>query len=139
MYKPQKLFWEEKFSTGEPNLDFQHKYLFETFNKLGDAIAEEQGVENIKAILGRLKFYADWHFAKEEECFDHYKCPSAQVNKNAHTAFKDMFSIYHEEYFKTGGSHELAIRVHESLADWLTKHILVVDTSLHACIHKMKE
>lgn len=139
MYTPRKIFWEEKFSTGDGNLDFQHKYLFETFNKLSDAIAEEQGQESIRAILGRLKFYSEWHFAKEEECMDHHKCPSAQINKNAHADFRELFTAYNEEYIKTGGSQELIIRVHESLSDWLTRHILVVDTNLYACIHKTKK
>ena len=138
MYKPQKLFWEEKFSTGDANLDFQHKYLFETFNKLSDAIASEQGGENISAILGRLKFYSDWHFSKEEDCMERHQCPSAQVNKDAHAAFREMFNSYYQEYVKAGGSRELVIRVHESLADWLTRHIMVVDITLRTCIHKKK-
>jgi hemerythrin len=136
MYTPQKLYWEDKFSTGDENLDFQHKYIFETFNKLGDAIAQDQGMESISAILNRLKFYADWHFAKEEERMEHYNCPAAKSNKEQHAAFMEMFGAYYDELLKTGGSQELIIRVYESLADWLTKHILVVDTSLRASIHK---
>lgn len=139
MYKPHKLFWDEKFSTGDPALDFQHKYMFETFNKLSDAIAAAQGNESVSVILGRLKFYSDWHFKKEEECFNLHQCPSAKTNIDAHANFRELLAAYSEDYEKTGGSQELAIRIHESLADWLTRHILVVDTTLRACIHKKEQ
>lgn len=136
MYQPHKLFWEDKFSTGDETLDFQHKYLFETFNKLGDAIARDEGAEHISAILGRLRFYSDWHFAKEEECMERHRCPMAQANQRAHENFRELFAAYYDEYAKTGGSRELAIRIHESLSDWLTHHVLAVDSSLRACVHK---
>jgi hemerythrin len=139
MDAPQKLYWEDRFSTGDANLDFQHKYIFETFNKLSDAIADESAGESINVILGRLKFYSDWHFGKEEECMDRYKCPAAQVNKNAHDAFRVMFNKYYDEYVKTGGSLDLVISVHKSLSDWLVNHILGVDISLYPCIHGQKK
>jgi hemerythrin len=139
MEAPQKVYWNEKFSTGDESLDFQHKYIIDTFNKLSDAIADEHEEETVRTILGRLKFYSTWHFEKEEACMDHYKCPAAQANKNAHAAFTQMFNAYHEEYIVTGGSQELAIKVHKSLLDWLTNHILAVDTQLYPCIHERKE
>jgi len=138
MYTSQKIFWEEKFSTGDVNLDFQHKYIFETFNKLSEAIAEEQDQKHISAILGRLRFYSDWHFAKEEECMENCKCPAAQANKDGHVVFREMFNNYYQEYVRTGGSREILIRAHGSLADWITQHILFVDTNLYACIQKSK-
>lgn len=139
MYEPQKIYWEDRFSTGEENLDFQHKYLFETSNKLGDAIQAESGNEIISVILGRLQFYADWHFGKEEECMEHYRCPAAEVNKKSHAAFMDIFNNLHEEYIKSGGSLELAIKIHETLLGWLTNHIIGVDTRLRPCIHRTKQ
>lgn len=136
MYSPRKLYWEEKLSTGDDNLDFQHKYLFETFNKLGDALMARHGKEAVSAIISRLKFYADWHFGKEEECMAKYACPAAQANKTAHAAFMDMFARYFEEYEQTGGSEELAIQIHESLSEWFVNHVGAIDTKLHPCIHK---
>ncbi len=138
MYAPKKLFWEEKYSVGEENLDFQHQYLFETFNKLGEAIAQEEGENSVGVILGRLKFYADWHFAREEECMARYHCPAAETNRRAHEAFREIFAAYYEEYASGGGSKELARRIHESLSDWLENHILKVDSSLRDCTHSSK-
>ena len=131
----KKLYWEDSLKTGDDSLDFQHKYLFDTFNKLGDAISLEQGTENINTILGRLKFYAEWHFGKEEACMERHNCPIAQTNKKAHTTFLDMFNLYHKEYNQSGGSIDLAVKIHETLADWLLKHVIGIDTKLYPCIH----
>lgn len=136
MYEPKQLYWEDRFKTGDDDLDFQHKYLFETFNKLGDAIYTEHGKEAVNAILERLKFYAEWHFGKEEACMNRYNCPVAQTNKTAHAVFLNMFGKYYEEYQKAGSSTELAVKIHESLSDWFVNHVASIDAKLHPCIHK---
>lgn len=136
MYSPKKLYWEDSMKTGDNNLDFQHKYLFETFNKLGDAILHDQGKETVNTIIGRLKFYAEWHFGKEEECMERYNCPVAQSNKAAHVTFIELFTEYYDEYQQTGGSEELAVKIHESLSEWFLNHVVGTDTKLHPCIHK---
>ncbi len=134
MYVPKKLYWEDRLATGDNNLDFQHKYLFETFNKLGEALLAQKGKEAVSVILSRLKFYAEWHFEKEEECMERHKCPVAQTNQKAHAAFMEMFSRYYDEYQQTGGSEELAAKMHESLSEWFVKHVDAVDTQLRPCI-----
>jgi hemerythrin len=136
MYSPKKLYWEDGLKTGDPNIDFQHKYLFDTFNKLGDAIIRDQGKDNINTIIERLKFYAEWHFGKEEKCMDDHQCPIAEKNKSAHAFFLDMLNKYYEEYNQAGGSTELAIKIHETLSDWFLNHVLKTDTNLYPCIHK---
>ena len=138
MYSPKKLYWEDKLQTGDSNLDFQHKYLFETFNKLSDAIFANQGQEAISAILDRLKFYAEWHFGKEEECMAKYHCPAAEKNRRAHETFTEKIRVYQKEYEESGGSSELATRIHEDLADWIVNHIMAVDTQLYPCVHQIK-
>jgi hemerythrin len=47
-----------------------------------------------------------------------------------------MFNKYYEEYQQTGGTDELAVKIHESLSDWFVNHVTAVDTKLHPCIHK---
>jgi len=136
MYTPKPLSWDPSLSTGDTSLDNQHKYLIETLNKLGSAIEDNYGRENITRILGMLKFYADWHFGKEEECMTLYECPAAEKNKKAHRAFIQKFGKYYDEYLELGGTNELALKIHESIADWIVNHILVVDSELYLCIHK---
>ncbi|MBP6209264.1 MAG: hemerythrin family protein [Anaerolineales bacterium] len=136
MYTPKLLQWDFSLTTGDEVLDNQHKYLIEILNKLGTAILDGYGKENIIRILGTLKFYADWHFGKEEQCMEAYHCPAADKNKRAHSAFIEKFNRYHKEYLDSGGSDDLALKIHESIYDWIVGHILTVDSELYPCIHK---
>lgn len=136
MYTPKPLSWNISLTTGDTSLDNQHRYLIETLNKLGSAIEDNYGRENITRILAMLKFYADWHFGKEEECMTLYECPAAEKNTKAHRAFIQKFDKYYGEYLEVGGTDELALKIHESISDWIVSHILVVDSELYPCIHK---
>lgn len=136
MYTPKPLAWDPSLTTGDVTLDNQHKYLIETLNKLGSAIEDNYGRENITRILAMLKFYADWHFGKEEECMILYECPAAEKNKKTHSAFIQKFNKHHDEYIESGGTDELALKIHETISDWIISHILVVDSELYSCIHK---
>jgi hemerythrin len=81
MYTPKPLQWDDALSTGDETLDNQHKYLVETLNNLGEAINKGHSADALARILGRLRFYAGWHFGREEECFETYHCPAAEKTK----------------------------------------------------------
>lgn len=135
MYTPKPLQWDDALSTGDETLDNQHKYLVETLNSLGEAINEGHGVDMIARILGRLRFYAGWHFGREEECFETYHCPAAEKNKKAHEGFITKFDNIHETFREAGGSVELALTIHQEISDWIVNHIMTVDGELYPCIH----
>jgi hemerythrin len=135
MYIPKPLVWDDALNTGENSIDNQHKYLVDTLNKLGTAINENHGAEELSRILGILRFYSGWHFGKEEDCMEAYHCPAAGKNKKAHAVFITKFDSYQAEFDQTGGSVELALKIHEEISDWIVNHILMVDGELYPCIH----
>ncbi|MCB0102424.1 MAG: hemerythrin family protein [Anaerolineales bacterium] len=135
MYTPKILEWDEALSTGDSSVDEQHKYLVETLNSLGTAILDGHGTEAIARILGRMRFYAGWHFDREEECFEKYQCPAAEMNKNAHAAFVEKFDRYHKRFHDAGGSNDMALKIHQEITDWIVNHIMRVDGELYPCIH----
>jgi hemerythrin len=135
MYNPRKLTWDDALTTGNMEIDAQHKFLIDTFNELGDAIQQGSGMDNISKILGVLRYYADWHFGKEEECMESYGCPAAKINKIAHQVFIEKSGRYQKEYESSGSSNELALHIHAELSDWIVNHILAVDGQLYASIH----
>jgi len=135
MYTPKSLKWDDALNTGDETLDNQHKYLVETLNSLGEAINQGQGTDALARILGRLRFYAGWHFGREEECFETYQCPAAEKNKKAHAVFIEKFDKYYEKFHEAGGSKEMALKIHEEISDWIVNHIMMVDGELYPCIH----
>lgn len=135
MYNPRRLIWDDALTTGDMEIDTQHKFLIDTFNELGDAIQHGSGKDNIAKILGVLRNYADWHFVKEENCMESYHCPAAKINKIAHEVFIEKTSRYQKEYESLGDSTELALHIHAELSDWIVNHIIAVDGQLYPCIH----
>ncbi len=135
MYTPRKLAWDNALTTGELELDAQHRYLIDIFNDLGKAIEEGHSETEMERILGIMRFYVGWHFGREEDCMVKFNCPAAGKNKNAHEVFIEKFNKFHAEYERSRGSPELALRIHEELSNWIVNHILAVDGQLYPCIH----
>jgi len=135
MYTPRKLVWDDALTTGDTEIDAQHKFLIDKFNELGDAIQDGPGIDSINKILGVLRYYADWHFGREEDCMESYHCPAAKTNKIAHEVFMEKTSRYQKEYELSDNSKELALHIHAELSDWIINHILAVDGQLYHCIH----
>ena len=133
MYLPKELYWRDEMTTGIVELDAQHKYLIDTFNDLGHSITGRYDAEDINKVLKMMKFFVEMHFSKEEECMERYHCPFAEKNVKAHAVFTQKLRGYQKEFEQTGGSLELAIKIHQELTDWIVNHILAVDTKLLGC------
>jgi len=131
MYIPKVLVWKDEMTTGVVEIDAQHKYLIDFFNDLGHSIQKRYDSEDVSKVLKVMKFYAEWHFGKEEECMAHYHCPAAQKNSKAHVVFVEKLHEFQKEFERSGGSIELAANIHEELTNWIVNHIMVVDTQLY--------
>ncbi|QQR75450.1 MAG: hemerythrin family protein [Holophagales bacterium] len=125
-----RVTWDASFATGVRAIDVQHKLLIEIINDLGDAIAHGKGSAEISRVLGFLKYYSSWHFEREEECMERHRCAAAEVNKKAHCQFVMTFIALEEEFRASGGSPELALRMHRELTSWMVRHIRGVDLEL---------
>jgi hemerythrin len=135
MPAPQKIFWDEKLRTGDPNLDNQHKALFGMFNQLADTIENGADKEYVGNILNTLDFYSEWHFSHEENCMEKHRCLVAGKNKAAHAQFKEKIKRYQRE-FENGAEdlEDFALRLHGEIAEWFRGHILAVDTRLRPLV-----
>ncbi len=133
--RPNKIAWDEALSTGDDNLDNQHKVLIGIFNDLANIIESGADKDNVSKILLALKYYAGWHFACEEDCMEKYQCPAAGGNKRGHTFFIQRLEHYEQEFYGAGNMTEFALQVHNDLARWIYIHILEIDTHLYHSIH----
>jgi hemerythrin len=138
MYSPTLLSWDESLSTGNRDLDTQHKYLIEICNDLATAIEKNRGPKITGMVLDILMFYAESHFKKEEDCMQRYRCAAAERNQKAHGTFLETLKAYQSEHEACQPPVELAIRIHEYLTTWIISHIAHVDTQLHSAIHQNK-
>ncbi len=103
--------------------DTQHQVLFE----LLDQVAEEGSAVEI---LGRLKYYAENHFALEEEYMLQLDYPGRDAHVRAHDRFREELA----EISMDASTHDAVARqiISTFLREWLTRHIFTIDKELEA-------
>lgn len=130
--------WNDRFASGEREIDDQHIMLFDFVNILEDRINDHpNNPMERKEIAQRLQFLRQYvlvHFEYEENCMFKHKCAAAHSNKQAHDDFIAYFTNFMQTFEAEGPTVAVMTDLHTTLADWLTNHILNTDTSLRRCI-----
>jgi hemerythrin len=130
------LTWDESMSTGLPQLDAHHREIFARYNELSEALEHGGGAGRAATgeMLDFLQFYAAWHFEREEECMEHYGCPVAEANRQAHAHFIAVFGQIYEMWQESDTDLALVQKTYEELGDWFVNHIMRIDTQLLPCV-----
>lgn len=127
--------WDESLSTGVENIDAQHKMLVEKLNEFSQVMTNAQARETAGEVIDFIRFYAAWHFEREEDCMNEYQCPVAAQNKQAHKEFLATFDEFYEQWQVEGMDAELVESTYQELANWVEMHIRHIDTHLRKCVH----
>ncbi|MFN3678809.1 hemerythrin family protein [Thermosynechococcus sp.] len=122
--------WTDELKTGVAMIDAHHRELVEAVNDLAGAINRGEGRGAIQRLLAFLKYYAEWHFEKEEACAQQAQCPLAETNCQAHRQFLTLLKDFQSAYRQFPEDESLATRLHESLANWLVSHIMKIDKKI---------
>ena len=128
--------WEKRYATGDESVDKQHQMLFEFFNEFEDCVKQGKGKEFLKETFPLLESYAAAHFKYEEQCMQVHHCPAADENKAAHQTFVLKLDEIKKKYQTGQYDDETIAQVHHFVEDWITQHIIGLDTQLRACIKK---
>jgi len=132
--------WTEKFETGNPLLDAQHRMLIsyinrlEEFGRLRNPSPEE--LDLFLRVLEFLETYALTHFKDEEECMARFRCPAYRENKQAHSEFLDFFRGFSRRLKLEGCQPELVQELYLACVVWIQRHILRIDVQLKASIQQ---
>lgn len=127
------IAWSEDYATGEPEVDKQHKMLFQYLNDLEEHMAKGVSEEFLKNFLDALGIYTRSHFCYEEICMRRRKCPSAKQNKEQHDKLLAAYVQFCERFEAQGVSADLVEKLHAFLVSWLKNHIMKTDMQLKAC------
>ena len=140
IFKPFMLLWSEKFSTGSPTIDEQHRQLIRYLNQFEGLLVQtnptREEIAFISQFLDFLEDYINSHFSYEEQCMESYRCPAHQKNKQAHENFRQMFQRFKAHAKKEGFRTEMLIELNQTINAWVQDHILRVDTELKPCLPK---
>jgi hemerythrin-like metal-binding protein len=133
------LVWKDIYNTGLEDIDNHHKSIFKQINKLSERVEKGEGLQTVGAFIKFMGSYVRLHFIIEERCMKRYTCPLADKNKEAHTKFLDAFNRFQQRLNTEGVSESLVMEVHDVAENWLTNHIIRIDTKLQESVEEQKD
>ena len=120
--------WEDQYSVGIPELDEQHRYLFQLGNEISGIRDGQSG-----SFVMKLYEYARINFKTEEHHMEAVGFPELEAHKKAHESFvTDLNRITHG--FPHGSKEELKIFLYA----WLVNHILWEDNKYFIYANNLK-
>lgn len=121
----------EKYMTGIPNIDREHKMLFDIIEEAFRMVESEESeniYDEIMDLLDDLEEYTTVHFASEEAYMESINHPYLYIKqqKTAHAIFIDkMHDRYNGEMLEN--HKEFLEEMLDFLYSWLSNHILKMD------------
>lgn len=125
----EAFVWEERFATGIPLVDAQHKRLLELVNRLGHR-GMDSAADGLPEMIAEVRAYADYHFRSEEAVWKRGGV-AAKVqasHRRLHLDFSHRIAALEQDFAEQ--PQELARLLHEFLCSWLVMHILGEDQEL---------
>ena len=117
--------WSDEFSVGIPEIDIQHKALFDLGNLLNDAIRSRRGSAACLDILRQLVDYTRIHFALEESLMRVANYRGFDDHKALHVQLIDEVEVLQQKV--EAGKAAISFELLQFLRLWLTKHIMNSD------------
>jgi hemerythrin-like metal-binding protein len=117
--------WSDSYSVNSPEIDTQHKKLFDLINNLHDAMIRGKGKEVVGQILDGLIDYTRVHFADEEKMLEAINYPDLPAHLVEHDAF--IRKVFQLQTDYRSGKQALTLPVMDFLKNWLLNHILKTD------------
>lgn len=130
--------WKEDLAVGVPNIDEQHKELFNKVNALFDACNSGKGRDQIDPIINYLQDYVVLHFGDEESLQKQYDYPEYTKHKAQHDQFIKDFLGLKDKIEKNGVTGLTIVQLNQVLVDWLIKHIRKTDRDFAAFLKEKK-
>ena len=122
---PEHISWDESLSVQSKEIDGQHRQFFRVINTICDMLRHgrtRQG--DLAMLLERLREYAFYHFATEEDYFDRF----GYEGRGAHARQHDIFRARIREFISRGNDAAadraaLLRDIDEFARRWVTEHI----------------
>jgi hemerythrin len=118
------ILWKQSFELGIPEIDIQHKVLFNILKILIDSVKENREEEVISGILNELERYTIYHTISEESFFgmgDNFK-----EHKLEHDRFKEDISGFRIMYENKSDNEFIEMMI-LYLQAWIENHVTGMD------------
>lgn len=116
--------WNNRFETGIPVIDSQHRALFDAVNKLADSFKDGTSKATVKDSMDFLVKYTAEHFQTEEKVMKDMGYPKLTSHMAEHA---QLVSKAQDLQGRLAAGKSATLEVSTFLADWLKHHINEVD------------
>ena len=117
--------WTPDMSVGAPQLDEDHRRLFNLINLLA-ANGDRHDRSMIETVIEELSWYTESHFSREEEYMRDIRFPNLDDHVKKHRHLADQVSTLRTR-FHNGLPGKLSNDIIDFLSSWLSSHILEDD------------
>jgi hemerythrin len=111
-----RIEWNQSYLIGEPDIDRQHKHLFELINQV-DA---NDDFETLRALMMQVYKHTREHFELEEAVMRNHNVPDVQAHTGYHNQLLGQLNEISAGFGK--GLADKAALV-ELMSDWALRHI----------------
>jgi hemerythrin-like metal-binding protein len=128
----KSVVWTTDFEFGVPEIDEQHRELFDHTNRLMKVVFEGVEMSEIEETVSFLDRFVSSHFEDEEALMNKYGYPFSRYQKLQHDNFKDVFSGLKGEISLLNDTNRLytLFRIQLLVVDWLVTHTAKQDRHL---------
>lgn len=120
-----RVQWSEHFSVGIPEIDEQHKTLFDLIDMIHTAILDRKGTAACVKVLDELVDYTRIHFGLEQSLMHIGQYPEYEAHCALHRELVDEVEALQNKIHS--GQAAVSFELLHFLRNWLTKHILGED------------
>jgi len=116
--------WKESYELGIPELDIQHRMLFNIIKILVDSVDQSREGEVIEKVLNELERYTYYHAETEERFFEDTENHREHIME--HDKFKEDISGFMVAYENTP-DREFVEMMLLYLQSWIENHVTGMD------------
>jgi hemerythrin len=127
------LVFDPVLLTGHPEIDAQHRALFERLGALLDATRERRSRDEVVTLVEFLARYVVEHFEAEEREMERTRYERLLEHRAEHRAFVKELAALRAELEAEGPTVTFVVRIHARVTAWLREHIYRADRRL--CEH----
>ncbi len=130
--------WDDKYSTGEIEVDAQHRELLNSLRELQLELYKEVHIDILLDKIHELQEYCLKHFALEQELMEPFKhsLPMYEAHIKHHAHFVERTCTFAQRV-EDEGVH-IAKELCQFISDWLAKHITDMDIKTFKALKEIK-
>ncbi len=126
--------WKPEYAVGHPDIDSQHKRLFQLAAELHSSMLAGHGKEILNRVLANLISYTKHHFAAEEKLMQKSRYPAYLQHKAKHDQLTAQVVEFQKNF--AAGRTTISVDLLQFLSNWLQHHIGLTDRKIAAYLRE---